>query len=94
MKKIRFILPVMAFIFAIIGAFATSSSQIVAPDYIMVSGNCQEISLECSDSGTPICQYNINPSGPVDYRDVFESRIDGTHCDVVLRHNENNGKLN
>jgi hypothetical protein len=52
MKKFKLILPTAAFIFAISGAFASSSlSQL----YAVIGGVCKPVACDSSNQAAPLC---------------------------------------
>ena len=63
--KTKFLLPVMAMIFAIGMSFATESVEIDPnTDYVLIDGNFQSIGMElnCLDGGDT-CKARLQPGG-------------------------------
>jgi hypothetical protein len=57
MKKFKLILPAVAFIFAIGGAFATTSA--VSTIYTTVSGVCKAASCDNPNQSAPLCSNSV-----------------------------------
>jgi hypothetical protein len=94
MKTVKLSLPALAFVFAIVSAFASGGTKtFVAPDFVKPGTACTQISLSCTPvDEAPICQYKYDGTN---YTNVFESRLNPSTCSTpALRHNSADGKLN
>lgn len=97
MKNSKFILSLVAFVFAIIGAFtsqATSSKKLSGIDwYITTGGVCTQVpDKSCNNEGIFTCRFN--PAGSQGYADVHESIDASSACITVITHSLDNGLLN
>jgi hypothetical protein len=96
MKKTRIILPLMAFVFAFAGAFASRQSNatpfLITQYYYTTSGTCADLPIgSCNNSPFgQVCQFNPGTG----YTSVYDDRITSTFCATVLRHSLNGGFLN
>lgn len=65
-KILKFGMPMMAFLLAIVFAFAAEKSELVEQDTLItgyIQGTCEPVSVNCSQVGSQICQYagkNVN----------------------------------
>lgn len=102
MKKTKIILPMLAFILALIGAFASRHLHATAmPDpnqyYYSMQGQCSVLPIGgCNESPFgSICTFD---DGSGVYTEVYKHRVttppQGVVCHVVLRHSLNSGRLN
>ncbi|SRX76481.1 DUF6520 family protein [Aequorivita antarctica] len=60
-KILKFGMPLMAFLLAIVFAFASEKSEPVEKDTLIpgyIQGTCELVSVNCSVSGGPVCQYD------------------------------------
>lgn len=95
MKKTKIILPLVAFVLALTGAFLSRNSQaaaMVSPDYIYnTSGQCVQLPFgTCNNSPFgAICTFNPGTG----YTEVYDHKF-GVACADVLRHSLNDGMLN
>lgn len=56
-------MPLMAFLLAIVFAFATEKSTPIEENalvtgYIMTSAGCASAPKDCSENGVPVCKFN------------------------------------
>ncbi|MGO3183813.1 MAG: DUF6520 family protein [Aequorivita sp.] len=59
-KILKFGMPLMAFLLAIVFAFATEKSSPIEEDTLItgyIQGTCQPVSVNCDISGSVVCQY-------------------------------------
>jgi hypothetical protein len=57
MKKLKLILPALAFTFAITGAFATSSLR--ADPYTIIGGACKAVACDNPNLAAPLCSQSV-----------------------------------
>ena len=70
MKKLKMILPMLAFIFAIGLAFAfTNSDEEANKDYIQRNGQWEAITEVDCGTGTQPCEVTVGGDGPFDVYD-------------------------
>lgn len=80
-KLLKFGMPLMAFLLAIVFAFATSpeadvEESALVPGYILQNGQCIQVRT-CNDLGGPICMYNGV---------AVRAKISDTQCGSFLTH--------
>ncbi|PKO99283.1 MAG: hypothetical protein CVU03_02450 [Bacteroidetes bacterium HGW-Bacteroidetes-2] len=80
-KVLKFGMPLMAFLLAIVFAFATSPEAVVEESasftgYILQNGKCVEVRT-CNNAGGPLCMYNGAP---------VRTKISDTQCGSFLTH--------
>ena len=81
MKRISFILRIMAFTFAIATAFAFRPSNLISPGYTDSQGNCQRATAQCNGTKQD-CRVDIPEvpgTGLVTIKDFDSS------CGIVLK---------
>jgi hypothetical protein len=101
MKTVKFALPALAFLFAIVASFASvNSGDLTGTEYrfdITAEGpECVSVTGTCNNTANaPVCKFKFTPSGCSEtLYDVFDTQINSTYCATLLRHSLNGGVLN
>lgn len=83
-KLLKLAMPLMAFMLAIVFAFATEkpaieSESLVISGYIFKDGVCQEATRDCNNMPGPLCEEN-------GFTVHLQPNSNGTFCSVPLTH--------